>query len=665
MKIFQKILSILAIVIPLCQNIHASTCDSTSLALMDQAWREFRAIHPFGFQTVGLKHCGDTFIFVISEPNNWVKEKNLQQLFENNDGHLIIKYQPYGIDGQLTDAVGCAKLDSLHFLKLEKELFTLLYHTDYKPFYTDLDHPVKHNYFSDVPLDHTYTWEQLNKQKFEVFIYHGDIPVRSAMGFQQLSSCLLSSSNEIFYSTQKGLVLWLIDKNIDYLNDPSFLVNARRFALDSDLIWGTYKNNNKIAIIGRERTVPVTILPPLRSETILSLALNNEDLSLVFSREGVVKVNDSLFVTRVKMSQFLNDTELGNLMVITDILLKSWSENGKVTEWLIDYPQPKVYPFLYGVAHELGDSTKYLWNHAATDTGWPGLQLKYTTACLQPSYWSAVDSLVIKQITMNNIAYRYFTRLNSPDLVRVSAYADLYRIFQGCGVKQSYHNDGSWVQTPSRTISNIPWGYGGYYYQKGLKSALTAITKPLSVNIPRKLQLNTQLSRMFTQIPELPIALNQSNLMRKMAKDKRFTHVIATDYALAKLITKNKQFAKKLGKDKQFAEFIIRHPHLANLVAKNPDMIKDLVIVSSLRVTLRRGLNKNEHVQPSSAKQILTDAELKEKVDKADKERNSIILEMRMQLKKHHIPLKAIKAEQDGTIVIIFIYDKQEFEYAA
>lgn len=120
MRVYQKVLAILVIVLPFSHNIHASTCDSVSLRLMEWTWREFRAIHPFGFQTVGLKHYGDTCVFVMSEPNNWVEEDNLRQLFNKYDGQLTTRNQLYGIDGQLIDAVGCAKLDSIQFLQLEK-----------------------------------------------------------------------------------------------------------------------------------------------------------------------------------------------------------------------------------------------------------------------------------------------------------------------------------------------------------------------------------------------------------------------------------------------------------------------------------------------------------------------------------------------------------------
>ena len=99
------------------------------LSKMEDTWREFRALHPYSYQTVALKHYGDTCVFVMSEPDSWVKKSDLEQLFDKFDGQLILRYQPYGFDGQLTDAVGCAILDSISFHEFEKELFTLLYKT--------------------------------------------------------------------------------------------------------------------------------------------------------------------------------------------------------------------------------------------------------------------------------------------------------------------------------------------------------------------------------------------------------------------------------------------------------------------------------------------------------------------------------------------------------
>ena len=138
----KRILTIVSIVILLCQSVHASSGDSLTLAQMDQTWQEFRAIHPYGFQTVGLKRLeGDRYVFVMSEPNGWVTEESLRQLFTKYGGQVELKYHPYGIDGELTDAVGYAKLDTASFCRFRKELFTLLYRTAYKPVSTDLNTP--------------------------------------------------------------------------------------------------------------------------------------------------------------------------------------------------------------------------------------------------------------------------------------------------------------------------------------------------------------------------------------------------------------------------------------------------------------------------------------------------------------------------------------------
>lgn len=75
MRVYQKVLSFMALVILFSHKTQASTYDSISLKLMEQTCREFWAIHPFGIQTVGLKHYGDTCVFVMSEPPSWVSQE--------------------------------------------------------------------------------------------------------------------------------------------------------------------------------------------------------------------------------------------------------------------------------------------------------------------------------------------------------------------------------------------------------------------------------------------------------------------------------------------------------------------------------------------------------------------------------------------------------------
>lgn len=184
----------------------ASSCDSTSLNLMKQTWQEFRSIHPFGFQTVGLKHQGDTYVFVISEPADWVSSESLKSLFTDYDGHLILAKQPFGYDGALYDFVGCARLDNTSFKTFESRLFTTLYGTPNKPYYTDLDHPAKHIYFSktlsalNLPKMLSATWLQE-----EVITGPGgkDVPFRYL-----LDSSSDPETDTIYYSKKRGIVVF-------------------------------------------------------------------------------------------------------------------------------------------------------------------------------------------------------------------------------------------------------------------------------------------------------------------------------------------------------------------------------------------------------------------------------------------------------------------------
>ena len=693
MRLYQKVLAILAIVILFCQNTHASTCDSISLALMEQTWREFRAIHPFSFQTVALKHKGDTCVFVMSEPNNWVKEIDLRQLFDKYEGQLTKKYQPYGIDGRLTDAVGCVKLDSLQFPQFEKEVFNLLYCTDYKPFYTDLDHPAEHVFFSGVSLNYSYSWERLNSNRFLVQFPNDSI---SEMSIPRLCNFGMTKTNDIFYSKHRGFIVWVIAENIDYQNDSSFLVNARKFALDSDLICGTYRSMNRIAIIGREREVPVNILPPLRSETILSIASETEDLYLVFNKDSIKVINDTLNATPINMSSMLNDTELGNLMVMTDIFLKSWSENGKVKEYIINYPQPNSYPFPYGVAHELGDSTRLLWNIENVEAGYPGFYPIIKTGSLPPTYWSANNNLEMKQNAINNIAYSYFGRLNCPDLVRVVMYTTLYGIFHGFGTKHSAKKDNSWVQTPSLTISNAPWAYGGYQGGPLVKGLIRGIANPAKYSgltasrlraitaaqhqFNRTLQQATIDYRLISS-KDIDKTLLHTNKILKHVSAINIESVTATD--LMKIETTLYQAHEALTRLSEFVYEPKTLPKIKETLSLLHNYYKELGIdTNTLRIgsiyrhTIdvihavipngeKRGFDSKAHVDPAPHIQVLSETEV---MNKLENKRNSMIFEMRQQIIKNHIPLKAFKAEIEETDYgfIIIIYDEyQRYEYDA
>ena len=154
------------IIIPMGQQVIAANAIGTNT--LEDTWKQFHQIHPYGFQTVALKHVDDACIFVISEPSEYVTETTLENLFSKYGGNIVIKHQPLGYEGWLGDAVGRIRFanESL-FDSFTHDLFMLLYGTDYKAYYTDLDKPSDHVYFSDYRLNYSISAAELSK--WEVF----------------------------------------------------------------------------------------------------------------------------------------------------------------------------------------------------------------------------------------------------------------------------------------------------------------------------------------------------------------------------------------------------------------------------------------------------------------------------------------------------------------
>lgn len=657
MNLLQKCLVALAIANPFHLSGQEATSDTVAGQLMEQTWREFRDIHPFGYQTVGLKHRGDTCVFVMSEPAHWVKEETLRKLFEKYHGQMALKHQPFGIDGQLTDAVGCVRLDSGQFRKFEQEAFQLLYRTSYKPYYTDLDHPAPHVYFSPVSLNLSCPLDSILCQRFLVKGPDGSTGSRS-FAYPMLGK--MAQSNEIYYSERRGMIVWVFDTDKDILADDSFLVNARKFALDSDLILATFCLKGRMAIVGREREVPVHILPPLRSETILTLAAVQEPPFLFFDRDSLTTVNDTTVATPIQMSPQLENTEMGNLMVLTDWFLKSWSENGSVKEYTLDYPRPQQVLFPKGVAHELGDSTLYLWQTEFVESGALGFYPVIQTGSLPTCYWSASDTLLSKQSVMSHAAYCYFADLNNPELVRTAMYMSIAHIFQKAGVSTSAEHGASWVQTPSWIITDAPLGYGGFPIKlfKGLGKMGKATGKGIAGKaIPGWRGICGGGHTMSQKVPES--SLRWGYVPRVSGKFSKLDQ---------RLTNETERFTPEIKASENF------HVHLRNELQENPFCGTSplsphwLSVFPPTETPIRpfvpaaseeRGFQAATQAAPTPHEP--EDAARPMPANK----REQMILEMRRQIVKHQIPLKAFKAEIQetdfGFILILFDNDYPTF----
>lgn len=410
--------------------------------VLEETWQEFRNIHPFGYQTVALKHVGNECVFVISEPAETVKQSDIAGLFAQYGGAIEVKHQPLGYDGWLADVVGSVKLENeVKFKEFENKLFVLLYGTDYKAYYTDLDNPAEHVYFSDYRLNYSisaaelYKWFLKDNEQFNVG--------KTTKTINGLLTSVSNPTNELYFSKDRGFVVWVVAPDKIESDYESFKLNARKFALDTDLIIGAIGNiGKKVAIIARERVVPVEVLPPLRIETLVLLATTgNDHLAQSFEMYNVFagKTENGTDMAPIYLSDELWHTEYGNLLNMTDQMLKSWTENGDVRDYNYNYPTPIDWAFNDGVFRDLSlsNSLTYNWNTAGAgyviqDIDGLDIYAVNRTGSLPVSFIpEGMEGKVDEKVNeAEELAYDFFSELNSPELVREVQYATVYQIFR-------------------------------------------------------------------------------------------------------------------------------------------------------------------------------------------------------------------------------------------
>lgn len=245
-----------------------------------------------------------------------------------------------------------------------------------------------------------------------------------------------NKTSGVFLSEEPGIVLWSFSRRNALDHD---FVEAREFTLDSDVIIGAVASDEQVIILGRERSLPVDLLPPLRTETIFQLAsANTDELAQSYERTHILagKFDGTHDWAPIYLSQMLVDTEYGSLLNITDQILKSWSMHGLVRYINFHYPDPEKFPFptdLMSFAHT--NQVTFNWNtkgvgYTTKSNAYEVFAL-HRTGALPVDYLSA-DNSELQQAEED--AYGYFAALNDPNLVRVVQYAGLYQIFRRFGV---------------------------------------------------------------------------------------------------------------------------------------------------------------------------------------------------------------------------------------
>lgn len=458
----KRLLCLLAFLV-LSLGIQAETCDSTSLALMEQTWQEFRAIHPFSFQTVGLKHKGDTCVFVMSEPPSCVSESSIKELFNSYGGYIGIGKHIWGYDGVLTDFIGIIKCDKTKFPLFESKLFKLLYGTDYKHYYTDLDKPVSHIYCLSDTLNYSvnieYLYEMENAPIFVGYLpWEKEKPSVSSITSWQTFQGIKHSC--IYYSKEPGYVAWIFNPSGISMADSLFRADARQFLLNTDLIIGAIPSRGGLALIGRERLTPIDVLPPLRAETIQFLSQHVSDTLYVHVPSDSIRcVDDTTYTTPIKMSESLKHSEIGYLMILASEILLSYATINQVKDYfLADYPQPVINT---ASLSSIKETDFLLW--------YPNFEgCLHSNAigeveCLYPMFYkNAENSIQIMEDDSNN-AYDYFTIIKNIDLLRVKQYAFVFQalklqsFFTGIPHQTKSNDNETWINAPSTIVTNAPF----------------------------------------------------------------------------------------------------------------------------------------------------------------------------------------------------------------
>ena len=417
----------------------------------DSIYKDFRKKFRFHYQTIGMASFADSSrMILLSDIPPHFETDSIAPIFAKFTHKTEIKKHPIGYDGYVTDVVillGNATQENCAGLirRLSRELFF----SDYKPTVMTLPAEEKRQYFAKENIDYQITLEEFNNwfmEEGEGFVCLDNTP-QSAV--KQLTAPLKQGGNQkvltipdlfaqkargVYFSQEPGFVAWAVAKDTDIAPQVG---DIRQFTLDADLILGALADSSTLVIIGRERQSPLHELPPLQVESILLLASTTEkELS------QSLDINDLMAGKMVNgrdwcptyLSKELENTEFGDLMTITDVLLKDWSERGTIQEGYYRYPEPGYYPFDKPLFRKLGlNELVYNWNTAgamyAIDRDGYTIYTLGRTGSLPVSYFNSQERSQSIGYRYEAQAYHYFATLGCTDLARVVQYTALYQLF--------------------------------------------------------------------------------------------------------------------------------------------------------------------------------------------------------------------------------------------
>jgi hypothetical protein len=414
------------------QNRNLENCEV--FVQKDSIYDDFRGKYRFQFQTIGIATFSDSSrLIVISEPPPHFEIDSIKSILSKFTHLGETKNHKFGYDGFVTDIlISMANATDENVQNIVRNLSEALYLSDYKPIFITLPVENERVYFSEENLDYQISLYEFN----EWFLVNDEpfIQLQDTNTIYTVASIFENKTTGVFFSQLPGFVAWSLPKKSDIADH---IRDIRQFTLDADLILGALADTSMLVIIGREREAPLYELPPLYVETILLLAsVTEKELSQSLDINDFLagKMKSGRDWCPTYLSKELEHTEFGNLMTLTDILLKDWSESGTIGEYNFKYPKPKYYPFRRPLFRMLGLSELvYNWNTAnamyAIDLPEATIYTLNRTGSLPVSYFNSQERAQSVGRQYERQAYNYFANLGNTDLVRVVQYTALYQLF--------------------------------------------------------------------------------------------------------------------------------------------------------------------------------------------------------------------------------------------
>lgn len=505
------------------------TIENTQAYIKQESiYQNFRKNFKMHFQTIGTATFADSSrLILIAEPAPYFETDSLEKFCQKFNHQTLTKSFKIGYDGRITDLViVLANATDENIATIVKKLSKSMYLSNYKPNAINLLEKRERHYFADEDLNYEISLSDFD----DWFIKAGEqfINFRDTSKTLTVKQMFKYKCQGVYFSKAPGLVAWCIHRNSDIKTQ---IANIRKFALDADLVLGAMRDPYTLIVIGRERELPLEVMPPLRVESVLLIAsISKKEISQSLDINDFLagKMSDGRDWCPTYLSRELENTELGHLLTITDILLKDWSESGTIQEASYRYPTPGRFPFDKPLFKKLGiTQLVYNWNTAdamyAIDMPAYSIYTLNRTGSLPVSYFNSQERSESVGSQYEQQAWDYFANLGNTDLARVVEYTALYQLFMDNGIHYSGNLHGSFPQNkpyllagPCLSMLNV--------FRNLTDAQIDLLTDTLSkihFNMYGQKEVNRQMQENEAQYHFFYTEENQKEIYRNAHKDEK------------------------------------------------------------------------------------------------------------------------------------------------